>query len=41
MADPDDNLIRLMLQPPPTGKDDPLVKESNYIQRKLRRKYKA
>lgn len=38
----DDNLIRLMLQPPKTGKDDPLFKDSEIINRKLyRKRYKA
>ncbi|MDX2215262.1 MAG: hypothetical protein SFY66_18505 [Oculatellaceae cyanobacterium bins.114] len=38
MAHPtDDNLIRLMLQPPKTGDDDPLVKASKVVQRKLDR----
>lgn len=33
----DDNLIRLMLQPPKTGKDDPLIQQGKVIGRKRRR----
>lgn len=33
----DDNLIRLMLQPPRTGADDPLVIASKLVQRKFDR----
>jgi hypothetical protein len=35
----DDNLIRLMLQPPKTGKDDPLWQRSEIINRKRFRVY--